>query len=75
MADMPNQCPCVEVPDNRNTVPVQVMLRGFSGAPVGGQPRKFAHNQSFDEGSLGFLIVEIRTYVSDVRIGEADNLA
>ena len=51
------------------------MLRGFGGAPVGGQARKFAHDQRFDERPLGFLIVEIRADVADVGIGEADNLA
>jgi hypothetical protein len=51
------------------------MLRGFRGAPVGRQPRKFAHDQRFDEGPLGFLVIEIRTYVANVWIGEADNLA
>src|ERR1700676_123075 len=75
LADVPNQCPCIEVPDYRNAVAVQVMLRGFRGAPVGGQARKFAHDQRFDERPLGFLVIDIRTYIANVWIGEADNLA
>jgi hypothetical protein len=75
LADVPNQCACVEVPDYRNAVAFQIMLRGFGGAPVGGQARKFAHNERFDERPRGFLVIEIRADIADVWIGEADNLA
>jgi hypothetical protein len=37
--------------------------------------REFAHHQRFDVWSRSFLIVEIRSNVSYVRIGETDNLA
>ena len=36
--------------------------------------RKFANDQRFDVRPRGFLIIEIRANISDVRIGQTDNL-
>jgi hypothetical protein len=54
---------------------LQIMLGGFRGTPVGGQPREFADDQRFDERPLRFLIIEVRAYIADVRIREADDLS
>jgi hypothetical protein len=70
-----DECPGVEVPDYRDTITFQILLRGFRGTPVGGEPGEFAHDQRFDERPLRFLIVDICTNVADVRISEADDLA
>jgi hypothetical protein len=37
--------------------------------------RKFAHDKRFDVRPLGFFVIEIRADISDVRIGQADDLA
>jgi hypothetical protein len=56
-------------------MPLEIILRGFGGTPVGSQRGELAHDQRFDEGPLGFLIVEIGADVADVRISETDDLA
>jgi hypothetical protein len=43
-------------------------------APIGGQRREFADDQSLDIGPLGFLVIQVGADVADVRIGEADDL-
>jgi hypothetical protein len=37
--------------------------------------REFSHDQRLDVGARGFLIVQIRPDISDVRVGQADNLS
>ena len=49
-------------------------MRGFVRAPVRRQRRKFADDQRFDIWLRGLLVVIVRPDVSDVRIGEADDL-
>jgi hypothetical protein len=56
-------------------VAIQIELRALRGTPVRRKLRKFAHDERFDAGTAGLFIFEIRADVSDVRIGEADNLA
>jgi hypothetical protein len=56
-------------------VPHQIILRGFSGAPVGGDRRKFPNDERLDVGSRRFLIIEVGPDISDVGIRQADNLA
>jgi hypothetical protein len=65
----------VDVPDDGNAVAFEVFLRGFPRAPVGGDRRKFADDQAFDVRLGRFFVVKIGADISDVRIGEADNLA
>jgi hypothetical protein len=55
-------------------VAIEVKLGAFRGTPVGGNLREFTNNQRLNVWPRGLLIFEIRTNVSDVRIGEADNL-
>jgi hypothetical protein len=56
-------------------MPLEILLRGFLRTPVRSKRRKFAHYQPFDVGLRRFLIVAIGADISDVRIGEADDLA
>ncbi len=73
-ADVPDQRARVEIPDRGHVVAAQVELRGLGGAPVRGHLRKLAHDQTLDVGSLRLLVVDVGADVSDVRIGQADNL-
>jgi hypothetical protein len=54
---------------------LKIRLRGFFGAPVRRQARKFTNDQRFDIWASGFLVVRIRADIPDVRVGEADNLS
>jgi len=56
-------------------VPHQVVLRGFARTPVGSDGGKFANDERFDVRAWRLLIIDIRSDVSNVRIGQADNLA
>jgi hypothetical protein len=56
-------------------VSVQIKLRALRGAPVRRKLGKFADDERFDVGTAGLFIFKVRADVSDVRIGEADNLA
>jgi len=54
---------------------LQIRLRGFFGSPIRREARKLSHDQRFDIRSRGFFVVRIRADVSDVRVGEANNLS
>ena len=64
----------VNVSNDRDAVTLEISLRGFAGAPVGSERREFADDQPFDVGLPGFLIIEVGAHVSDVGIGQADDL-
>jgi len=71
---VPHQRARIDIPNDGNFVAIQIKLRGFRGAPVGADLRKFAHHQRFDVGLLGLFILEVRANIPDVRVREADNL-
>jgi hypothetical protein len=50
------------------------LLGGFVRPPVGSQHGKFPDDERFDPRLCGFLVVEIRAYISDMGIREADDL-
>ena len=72
---MVNQRTRVDVPDYGNLVTIQIQLGGLRRAPIGGDLRELAHDQRFDIRAGRFFIVEIGAYVSDMRVGQADDLA
>jgi hypothetical protein len=65
----------INIPDDRNFVAIEIELGGFGGAPVRGDLRELTDDERFDVGMRRFLIVEIGSYVADMRIGQADDLA
>ena len=75
IAEVPHQRARIQIPNHRDAVALQILLRGFAGAPVRSERGKFAHDQRFDVRLRRFLVVEIRAHVADVRIREADDLA
>ena len=75
LPQVPHQRPRVHIPNHRNAMPLQIFLRRLRRPPVRGQRRKFAHHQAFDVRLGRFLVVDIRADVSDVRVGQANNLA
>ena len=54
---------------------LKICLRGFLGAPIRRQTRKFTNDQRFDVRARRFFVVRISSDVSDMRVGEADNLS
>jgi len=72
---MQDERPCVEIPENRNVVAHEVILGGFARAPVGRDRRKFPYNERLNVRYGRLLIICIRSDVSNVRVGQADNLA
>jgi hypothetical protein len=56
-------------------VPHEILLRGFARTPVGRNRRKLPDDQRLDVRARRFLVIQIRTDISDVRIGQADDLA
>jgi hypothetical protein len=65
----------IHIPQNRNVVPHEILLRGFARAPVGGYRGKFAHHQRLDVRARRFLVIRVGANIADVRIGQADDLA
>src|SRR5271155_2170442 len=65
----------VDVPDGGNLMAIQIKLRGFRGAPVGRNLRKLSHDQRLDIRAGRFFIIKIGADISDVRIGETNDLA
>jgi hypothetical protein len=65
----------VDIPDDGNFMAVQVKLRRFRRAPVGGYLRKLPDDQRFDIRPGRLLVFKICANVSDVGVGKADDLA
>jgi hypothetical protein len=65
----------IDIPNDGDAVPIEIILGGFARAPVGSKRRKFADDQAFDEGLRRFFVVKIGADISDVRVGKADDLA
>jgi hypothetical protein len=65
----------VDVPDDGNFMAIQIKLRGFRGAPVGRNLLKLSHDQRLDIRTGRFFIIKIGADISDVRIGETNDLA
>src|SRR6266853_9873 len=74
VANMAYQGASIDVPNHRDLVAVQIELRRLRRAPVGGNLRKFAHDEGFNVRPRGFLIFEVRADISDVRIGQTNDL-
>jgi hypothetical protein len=55
-------------------VAIEIELGGLRRTPIRRDLRKLADDERFDVGARGFLIVEICADVSNMRIGEANNL-
>ncbi len=53
----------------------QIILRGFTRAPVGCDRGKFLDDERLDVRDGRLLVIDIRADVSNVRIRQADNLA
>ncbi len=74
VSNVAHQRASVDVPDDRNLVPVQIQLGGFRRSPVGRDLREFPHDERFDVRPRGFLIFEVGADVSDVRVGQTNDL-
>ena len=75
IANVANERARVDIPDDGNFVAIQIELSGFRGAPIRGDLRKFAHDERFDVGTRRFFIVEIGANVSNMRVGQTNDLA
>ena len=65
----------VNIADDRDAVAFEVLLRGFTRPPIGGEHGEFADDERLDIRLGRFFVVEVGANVADVRIGEADDLA
>ena len=54
---------------------IQIELCGFRGAPVRRDLRKLADDERFNIRTRSLFIIKIGADISDVRIGQADDLA
>jgi hypothetical protein len=72
---MPNECARIHIPDYGNFMAFKIRLRGFLGAPVRRETRKFANDKRLNVRTRSLFVVRIRTDISDVRVGEADYLS
>src|SRR5277367_3803318 len=72
---MANERARIEIPNHWNAVSLEKLLSGFGGAPVRRERGKLAHDEAFDVRLYGFIVIAIRTDISDVGIREANNLA
>jgi hypothetical protein len=72
---MAHQRARINIPDDGNLVAIEIELRRFRRSPVRSHLREFPHDERFDVWPRRFLIVEVCTYISDVRIREADDLS
>lgn len=74
IANVADESACIDVPDSRNFVAIQIKLGGFRGAPVRRDLREFAHNERLDVGARSFFVVEIGADIADMRIRQTNDL-
>lgn len=53
----------------------KIRLCGFFGSPVRRQTRKLANYERLNVRTGSFLVIRIRADISDMRVGEANNLS
>jgi hypothetical protein len=74
LADVANQRARVDIPDHGNLVTIQIELCCLCGTPIRRDLREFPDNERFNVRSRRFFVVEVRTHVADVGIGQAHDL-
>jgi hypothetical protein len=74
LANVADQGASVDIPNDRDFVAIQVKLRTLGGSPTRGDLREFTDDQRFDERPCCLFVIEIRANISNVRIGETNNL-
>src|SRR5687767_7526233 len=71
---MTHQPARVDIADDRHVRFSKKPVGLLFAAPVAGERGKLPHSQSFNEGPHSFVIRRIRSVVSDLGIGENDDL-
>jgi len=66
--------PRVDIPDDGDLPPFEILLGGFAGAPVGGDGGELADDEGFDVGVGRFFVEAVGADVADVGISETDDL-
>ncbi len=74
ITNMANERARVDIPDGWDLVPIQIQLSGFRRAPVRGHLRELTHNERFNVRARRLLVVKIGADVSNMRIGQANDL-
>src|SRR5271154_4143779 len=72
---MANDRTSVDFSDDGNVESLEVFLRHLLGAPVGADGRKLAGHQAFDVRAAGLVVGGVGSVVSDLRIGQDNNLS
>src|ERR1700722_7057853 len=72
---MANHSPSVDLGNHGDVEAFEIFLCHLLGAPVGADGRKLARYQSFDVRTAGLVVGGIGSVVSDLRIGQDDNLS
>ncbi len=71
---MAHQGARVDLGQHRNRVPLHVLIGDLFGAPVGTDLRELANDQALDIGLGRFVVSLVGAVVSDLGIGENDDL-
>ena len=72
---MADQRARIDLGDDGDAVVGRGTARPFVRAPVAGDGGELAHDQAFDIGLGGFVVVSVGAVVADLRVGEDDDLA
>ena len=74
VAQEARQLACIDIGDGDDAMPAQVGIEWLLRAPVAGQARQIANDQSSGVNLRRLLIDSVAAGVADVRIGERDDL-
>src|SRR5438874_11585758 len=75
IAQMPDQRSRVDFRQHWNLELFEIFFRDLLRAPVGADSRELANDQTFNIGPRGLVVFRIGAVISDLRIGENNNLA
>src|SRR3954451_15815171 len=67
---MADKSASVDVRYDRNLVFFQILIGNLLRAPVGAYRRKFAHHQSLDIRTRGFIVFRVGAVIADLWIGK-----
>ena len=73
-AKVPHECARVDLGQHGDRVAFHVLVGHLLGAPVGADGGELAHDQAFDVRARGLVICLVGAVVSDLGIGENDDL-
>src|SRR3984885_11638102 len=75
IAEMPHQCPRIDIGQHRHLELLQVLFGHLLRAPIRTHLRKLAYDEPFNPGTRSFVVFLVGAVVADLRVGQDNDLS